>query len=426
MIEKLKSKFYFFLQQVFPSTIVEMLLFLFFILSYGILGHEIAMNYRIIFDDRIPWDGYFSFDNRSIVMTGGGFERHPLSNYFFEQLRSFAYLFSGGKKNDIFRFALACFSNISVSLALIQVYKYLKNIIQLPTNISVLLVLMTSLFSTSILLSFTPETYTYTFLLLCAYNYYVAQKIKNQQTIPFLALSVAGICIGGLTITNIIKVYFPLLFDRKIYWNWKKIITLCVKSFLSIGIFLLLFLNRLNFDYQRILSKTTEQYEKFSQPKVTPIWDMIVSWFFGGNVLFSRFFVRDYHSPQNFQYKAIFMDVYSSSFNYIFVALFLIIILWSYFKNLKNTWVQILMISFLIDIVIHTILKFGLHTSYIYGGHFVFVIPLLWGWLLQSYRQQRIFYPMLISLTLIFFSYLLMNNIFRMTEFFSFLQHYYR
>jgi hypothetical protein len=359
-------------------------------------------------------------------MTGGGFERHPLSNYFFEQLRSFAYLFSGGKKNDIFRFALACFSNISVSLALIQVYKYLKNIIQLPTNISVLLVLMTSLFSTSILLSFTPETYTYTFLLLCAYNYYVAQKIKNQQTIPFLALSVAGICIGGLTITNIIKVYFPLLFDRKIYWNWKKIITLCVKSFLSIGIFLLLFLNRLNFDYQRILSKTTEQYEKFSQPKVTPIWDMIVSWFFGGNVLFSRFFVRDYHSPQNFQYKAIFMDVYSSSFNYIFVALFLIIILWSYFKNLKNTWVQILMISFLIDIVIHTILKFGLHTSYIYGGHFVFVIPLLWGWLLQSYRQQRIFYPMLISLTLIFFSYLLMNNIFRMTEFFSFLQHYYR
>ncbi|MBS1571825.1 MAG: hypothetical protein JST62_05460, partial [Bacteroidetes bacterium] len=192
------------------------------------------------------------------------------------------------------------------------------------------------------------------------------------------------------------------------------------------GIFLLLFLNRLNFDYQRILSKTTEQYEKFSQPKVTPIWDMIVSWFFGGNVLFSRFFVRDYHSPQNFQYKAIFMDVYSSGFNYIFVALFLIIILWSYFKNLKNTWVQILMISFLIDIVIHTILKFGLHTSYIYGGHFVFVIPLLWGWLLQSYRQQRIFYPMLISLTLIFFSYLLMNNIFRMTEFFSFLQHYYR
>ena len=40
--------------------------------SYGILGSYIALNYRIIFDDRIPWDAYFSFDNRSIVMTGGG------------------------------------------------------------------------------------------------------------------------------------------------------------------------------------------------------------------------------------------------------------------------------------------------------------------------------------------------------------------
>ncbi|MFN8364350.1 MAG: DUF6080 domain-containing protein [Cloacibacterium normanense] len=61
------------------------------------------LNYRIIFDDRIPWDAYFSFDNRSIVMTGGGFERHPLSNYFFDFIREFAFLVSEGKKNEIFR-----------------------------------------------------------------------------------------------------------------------------------------------------------------------------------------------------------------------------------------------------------------------------------------------------------------------------------
>ncbi|MFN8364349.1 MAG: DUF6080 domain-containing protein [Cloacibacterium normanense] len=31
------------------------------------------------------------------------------------------------------------------------------------------------------------------------------------------------------------------------------------------------------------------------------------------------------------------------------------------------------MLSFFVDIIIHCVLKFGLHTSYIYGGHFIFL-----------------------------------------------------
>ena len=104
---KFKQKLTDFLQTVFPATRFELLLFLIFLSVYGILGSTIALNYRIIFDDRIPWDAYFSFDNRAIVMTGGGFERHPLSNYFFTWLREFAYLFSGRKKDEIFRLVLA-------------------------------------------------------------------------------------------------------------------------------------------------------------------------------------------------------------------------------------------------------------------------------------------------------------------------------
>ena len=90
------------------------ILFVIFLTSYGILGSYIALNYRIIFDDRIPWDAYFSFDNRSIIMTGGGFERHPLSNYFFDWIRKFALWISDGKKNEIFRLVLAWCSNFAV------------------------------------------------------------------------------------------------------------------------------------------------------------------------------------------------------------------------------------------------------------------------------------------------------------------------
>ena len=128
-----------FLKTVFPETKLELLLFTVFLTAYGLLGTAIALNYRIIFDNRIPWDAYFSFDNRAIVMTGGGFERHPLANYFFNWIREFAYLFSNGKKDATFRLALAWCSNFAISLSLIQIYKYLKNIIILPKKISLLL-----------------------------------------------------------------------------------------------------------------------------------------------------------------------------------------------------------------------------------------------------------------------------------------------
>ncbi|WP_346983503.1 DUF6080 domain-containing protein [Chryseobacterium sp. POE27] len=176
-----KKKFIDLLKIIFPSTGIELVIFLFFLVVYGYLGSYIAIHYKIIFDSRIPWDAYFSFDNKSIVMSGGSFERHPLSYYFFKRIRELALLFSDGKMDGNFRFALAWFSNIAVSLSIVQVFKYLKNIIQLPLFISILLILFLGSFSTTILLSFTPENFTYTLLLLTLFNYYSAIKIKNEE-----------------------------------------------------------------------------------------------------------------------------------------------------------------------------------------------------------------------------------------------------
>ena len=411
---------------IFPSTKTEIILFFIFLIGYGILATEIASNYRIIFDNRIPWDAYFSFDNRSIVFTGGGFERHPLANYFFDQLRNFSLWISNGKYNADFRLTLAYCSVLAVSLALIQIFKYLKNSIQLPLYVSISLVVFTAFFSTSILLSFTPETYTYTFLLLAIFNYYSALKIRSDKKISGVGLGLFAVATGGLTITNIVKIYIPVLFEKDIFRNWKKFGNAVARVGISVIVFVLLYLNRLEWDFTRIFSKTTEQYDKFSQPKVVPIWDMILSWFFGGNVLFSSFMIRDYHNKKGFDYKALFMDVYDGIGQYAFVIVLLILILWSVIKNRKNRLVWILAISFLVDIIIHCVLKFGLHTSYIYGGHFVFVYPLLLGWLLYSYRHSKVFFSVVFGLFLMLFAYLVGNNIYRMSEFFEFINRYYQ
>lgn len=420
-----KQKLTDFLKTIFPSTKFEGVLFLIFFTIYGILGSFIALNYRIIFDDRIPWDAYFSFDNRAIVMTGGGFERHPLANYFFDWIREFAFLFSNGKKDEIFRLILAWCSNLAVSLSLIQIYKYLKNIIVLPKKISLVILFFFAFFSTNILLSFTPETYTYTLFFLVLFNYYAALKLKKEEKIPATALALAAISVGGLTVTNVVKVYIPLLFEKNVFRKWQNFGSAVFRILISVVAFALLFLYRIDFKYLNFFQKSSEQYDKFSKPKATPLWDMIVSWFFGGNMAFSTLEIRDYHNKKGFHYKALFMDVYDSWAIYLFVFAVFILVFWSYFKNFKNKWVQILMISFLVDVVIHCVLKFGLHTSYIYGGHFVFVIPLLIGWLFFAYKNS----PKTLSFLYVSVGalsvFLIMNNLFRMNEFFLFLDQFY-
>ena len=416
-----------FLKSVFPSTKTELLIFLFFVIVYGANAWFIAENFRIIYDDRIPWDGYFSFDNRAIVQTGGGFERHPLSNYFFDQIRNFALWISGNRYDSVFRLVLALFSTVVISLANVQIFKYLNNIIKLPLKISLLILAFYGLFVTNILLSFTPETYTYTLLFLSIFNYYSAKKIKEEKSVSFAATIFGSVFIGGLTITNIVKVYIPFLFEKKIFWNWKKIGWAVAKIATSVMVFLFLFMLRLNFNFQNFLNKTEEQYDKFSKPKITPLWDMITSWFFGGNVLFSNYEIRDYHTKdKTFYYKALFMDVYTSAIPYFFIGLILLIVILSVVKNYKNKLIWILVISFSIDILIHCVLKFGLHTSYIYGGHFVFVYPLLLGWLFFSYRNKTISLSILYGVIMMMTVYLGFNNFYRLGEFYQFLETYYK
>lgn len=421
-----KKKRAHFLATIFPSNFAEVFVFTVFIALYGTLAYVIAHNYRIVFDNRIPWDAYFSFDNRAIVMTGGGFERHPLSNYFFGWVKDFALWISGGKMDSIFRIVLAELSAVAVSLVMVYIFKYLRNIIRLPIWISILLMVFFSLFSTNILLSFTPETYTYTLLLLSLFTYYSALKLKKNQKIPAAALTLATVGIGGLTITNAAKVFVPVAFENNLFKNFRNILEAVLRSLVATAVFLLLYFYRLDYNINRIFEKTGEQYDKFSKPKVTPLWDMISSWFFGGNVLFSNFVIKDYHNKKGFQYKALFMDVYTSWIPYFFVGTILVLLFWSWAKNFKNKLVHVLMISFLFDVVIHCVLKFGLHTSYIYGGHFVFVFPLMIGWLFHSYRKNEIMLSFLSILMIVSTVYLGANNFFRMEEFFVFLEKYYR
>ena len=425
-LDKAKSKIKELFAIIFPSTLNEWTVFMLSAIGYGILAYLIASNFSIVFDTNIPWDAYFSFDNRAIVMNGGGFERHPFSIYFFDQLREFALLISNGKMDATFRVVLSLCSALALSFTNLQLFKYLKNGIKLPATISWLLTVFFSIGVTPILLSFTPETYTYTLPLLLLFNYYSVLKLKQGKKINALALTLSTITIGGLTITNAVKVYIPVVFEKDVFKSWKKIGGAFLRLLIAVGAFVTLFLYRLDFKFDNFLTKTEQQYEKFSEAKIVPWWDMVVSYFFGGNMLFSSFEIRDYHNQQKtYFFKSIFMEPYSSPFLYGFVGIVLALLLWSYIRNFRNKYVQILAISFFVDIIIHCALKFGLHTAYIYGGHFIFVYPLLIGWLFYSYKNSPKMLSFLFCLLIVLISYLGINNYLRFLEFQEFLNNYY-
>lgn len=196
---------------------------------------------------------------------------------------------SDGEKDAVFRLVLSSFSVTAISLSLVQIFKYLRNIIALPIWLCWFIVTFFGVFSTNILLSFTPETYTYTLLFLCIFNHYTAIRLKNGSNISAFVLIPGTVSIGGMTITNAIKVFIPVLMERNLFQSLHNIFNAVWRILAAITIFILLFLYRINFDITGLFTKIGEQYEKFSQSKNYLVWDMIYSWFLGGNILFSNF-----------------------------------------------------------------------------------------------------------------------------------------
>lgn len=415
-----------FLRLCFPSNKAENILFLIVYVFYFPLGMYLALNTGVIVPKNIPWDLYFSFDNRSIAISGGMVQKHPFAEYIIVPIYSFGLMLSSWFHDNRWVsivFVIIC--NLFVSLSIVQIFKYLRNILNLNLKVSALLIVFYSIFTTNILLSFTPETYVFTVFLLSFYNYLTVYVMKKGRKISTFFVSSFGVLIGGMTITNLSKVFIPILFENKKF-NLKNICFSIRKGIVAVVVFIVLYLWRSNWDYMNIITKSSSQYEKFSNPKGTTWFDMVFSYFFGGNMLFPSFVERDLDNLfLKLKYKALYFDIYHNFSQYIFVGLVFIFMIWALIKNKKNIFVYFLWISFFFDIIIHCFMKFGLRISYIYGGHWVFVVPLLIGWLLHSYKDNKKIYNSIVGILGMMTIYIIINNSFRMVQFIDFVNKYY-
>lgn len=104
-------------------------------------------------------------------------------------------------------------STITVAFTMLQCYKYFRNIIKLPLSISLFLLLFLAYLQLLFYFHLPQKPILFVFLLVF-FNYFAALKLSQEKKIGLIPLTCFSILIGGLTITNIMKVYIPVLFEK--------------------------------------------------------------------------------------------------------------------------------------------------------------------------------------------------------------------
>ena len=72
---------------------------------------------------------------------------------------------------------------------------------------------------------------------------------------------------------------------------------------------------------------------------------------------------------------------YLHSWNNAVIMFLLFLVAASALLNLKNKYVQLLLMYLSIDFVIHFIIRYGMNEAILFGGHWMFAVPILLGWL---------------------------------------------
>lgn len=143
------------------------------------------------------------------------------------------------------------------------------------------------------------------------------------------------------------------------------------------------------------------------------MWDSFISYFFGGNVLIPSLKIGTGY--WGIKTPAIVPELYKFVYQYIVVLSLLIMCLIGVIKNYKEKLLQIIILMFAVDLFYLVIMKVGLVESFIYGGHFIFMIPIILAWLYQSLniKFRRFLLFIIAGLTLV----VLGNNLVRMFDF---------
>ncbi|MDR2949533.1 MAG: DUF6080 domain-containing protein [Prevotella sp.] len=412
----------YFLKAFLPDKKDEKYLFwglLLFYLSYSVF---VTFTTSIVDNISVGTDLYFSYDNPLILEHGRTqISGHPLLIFFyypFVLIGNGLVLLTTVKVKTLFFIML---SSAMISLSCVYIFRYIRQIIELKRFTAFIFTLFFAFFSTNLILAFTPESFTLSALFLSFNVYYNSSFIKRGISPPFISnVILADFFLGGVTLTNMAKGVIPVLFFKEKKASiLKKIIILGAVFFiilLALQIFSALVLDK------NYIGSIFAHKDNFTDESLTGMayLQMIFSHFFGAPIFLSEIF--SYNTIRNGIPYLVEGD-YRLWWQYLFMSLICVFVVTSLIRNYKEPFVQMIFLLFLVDIVIHCIIRFGINEPFIYGAHWIYCVPLLLGWLSKKLKdkQAKVF---LIIISCMFVA-LVINNLVRLFDFINLAQQIY-
>lgn len=367
--------------------------------------------------DLRPFNLYFSFDHPtyfdvfSIYPSGFNTFRHPFFKIIaapFIIVLTIAQKVAGIKGKALL---LTAFTSGAVSLSVAFVYKYLAEVVQLEGRFRrAMLTGLFAAFATNLIVCFTPESFPFSLMLLTIGLYYFSAHIVTGENISPLKASLLTIVSTGVTITNAVKCFVPVLFLKNSLNEKVRAVAIMLAALFAAYLFHLAcmktydvvyskFVEEQNFIYNPVtwVKKEFSRNKSFhwsqagsevNDPFLAPYPKAAISYFFGFPILFSDRFttssISKFPESDGIEINAL---PYEHPAYYIVVSGVILLILLSAWMNRTQRPVQMLSAVFASDILLHLVKGFGFYEAFIYGSHWVFVVPWFLGWLYISLSQ---------------------------------------
>ena len=366
--------------------------FLIFILSfclYFTIGYYIMDGSLLVYHSNYICDLYFGFDN---AFHSSSFVRHPLLKLISELLN---FCFSNSNPRVISFFLIGVCS-LLLSLQNVFIFKILNNIIKLSQQVSIWLSLCFALFGGQLLLSFTFDSYVFSSCFLTIFFYYFLRSENNNQFLKASFWFLGSLLVGGITISNFGKIAIVSLYSRFriIYLKWVLLMTGIIIGFYALF-------------YDKVIASLAF-INTHTQQKGNFVRNAL-DYFFGSSFLIPNIQVAKINYINGEPINAI-IGSYHQCFNYLLLLLLLITFLVIIGFNYKNRIIQVLVLSYSIDVFIHVIYGLGLVEAYIFNGNYNFIWPIIIGVGFKNISnvKNRIYYVLFFSLI---FSYFFIKNL---------------
>jgi len=350
-----------------------------------LFGYHFLMKYPNLIFDFSGYDPFLLSFIKHPIDSIYATVRHPLISVYMLAVSPFYMII----KHNI---VITVFISFFYFLSNVILYLTLRYNIKNSILHSILLLLLFNSFAYIIPMSFIPDSYPLSlFALLLSIYYFTLEKQKENIKVFYLLFFLTA----GITITNGIKILLVWVFKGK---NYKETINKLIKP---VVIFFIV-ISSIWIVSKKInsLHTTTPKYEIINENQqakhdivsnsytpgfmsfidtTTPFFRNISENFIGESILFHPISLEldpVANRPQFIKYKRV--------VDYVVVwSLFLLFIFSLIYKN-KNKFIKYIILFFSVDIFIHLVARFGFNEIFIFGPHWLFLIPISFGILLKE------------------------------------------